>query len=163
MYWLLDPRALAALVLAIALSATHFVAYRLGKATVRADWDRERAAYTSKALVQEQAFRAKEQSLVAARKHLEDRYVEDKRKAAAAAADAQSELDRLRDALASAPTCQAGSDPTAAERAAGASRLERELFGACAKALTDLAAEADRLEARVVGLQAYVKDVCLKQ
>lgn len=163
MYWLLNPRVLVAAVLLVVLGATHFTAYRAGRAHVRAAWDKERAELTAKALEAEQAARKKEQELVAQRQKLEEKYAQDKRKAAAAAAGAQSELDRLRDAIAAAPGCQAGANPAAASRAAGASRLESELLGHCAQALTDLAAEADRLETRVLGLQQYVKEVCLKQ
>lgn len=163
MYWLLDPRALIGLVLVVVLSATHFTAYRAGKANVRAAWDKERAELTAKALEAERAARKKERALVAERQKLEERYAEDKRKAADAAAGARTELDRLRDTLAAAPGCPAASDPAAASRAAGAARLESELLGHCAQALTDLAAEADRLETRVIGLQQYVKEVCLKQ
>lgn len=163
MYWLLNPRVWVAAVLLVVLGATHFTAYRSGKAVVRAQWDKERAELAAKALDAERAARRKEQALVAERKKLEDKYVEDKRKADAAAAGARTELDRLRDAIAGAPGCPAAADPAAAGRAAGAARLELELLGACATALTDLAAEADRLETRVVGLQQYVKQVCLKQ
>ena len=163
MYWLLSPRVWVAAALLVVLGATHFTAYRSGKAVVRAQWDKERAELATKALDAERAARKKEQALAAERKKLEDRYAQDKRKAADAAAGAQSELDRLRDALAAAPSCPATANPAAASRAAGAARLEFELLGACATALTDLAAEADRLETRVVSLQSYVKEVCLKR
>lgn len=123
-----------------------------------ADINAQQARLISEA---EQSFRKKEQALVAARQQSEVRYVQEKRKAADAAVGAQSELDRLRDVLAKPSVCQTPSDPAAAERAAGAARLERDLLGACAKALTDLAVEADRLESKIVGLQSYVKDVCL--
>lgn len=163
MYWLLNPRVWVAAVLLVVLGATHFTAYRSGKAVVRAAWDKERAELTAKALQQEQSFRKKEQALVAQRQKLEERYAQEKRNAATAAAGARSELDRLRDTLAAAPGCPAGGDTAAAGRAAGATRLESELLGHCAQALTDLAAEADRLEARIVGLQLYVKNVCLSK
>lgn len=162
MYWLLNPRVWVAAVLLVVLGATHFTAYRAGKGAVRAAWEQEKAATTAQLLEQERSFRRKEQALVAERKKLEDRYAQEKRKAADAAAGAQSALGGLRDALASAPSCPAGADPTAAGRTAGAARLESELLGHCAQTLVDLAAEADRLEARVVGLQQYVTQVCLK-
>jgi hypothetical protein len=160
MYWLLSPRVLIAIALVGILSFTHFAAYRGGKAAVRAEWDKDIAVRAEAALKAEQAARAKEQALTQARQQTEVKYVEEKRKAAAAAAAAKSDLDRLRDTLA-APGGETCRDPGAASRVAGASRLESELLGHCAQALTDLAAEADRLEARIVGLQAYVKDVCL--
>lgn len=162
MYWLLNPRVWAALVLAAFLAFTHFTAYRSGRAHVRAAWDKDIAVRAEASLKAEQEARAKEQALIKSRQQAEVKYAEEKRKAAAAAAGAKSELDRLRDELAQpAPARSTPSDPAAAERAAGAARLERELLGACATALTDLASEADRLEARIVGLQAYVKNVCL--
>lgn len=163
MHWLLNPRVWVAAIVLVVLGATHFTAYRSGKAVVRAARDKERAELSARALQAEQQARKRERQMVAQRQKLEERYAEDKRKAAAAAAGAQSELGRLRDAIATAPSCGAPTDPAAATRAAGASRLELELLGNCATALTDLAAEADRLETRVVGLQQYVKDVCLNK
>ncbi len=163
MYWLLNPRVIVGIVLLVALGATHFTAYRAGKAVLRADWDKDKAAQMAKLLEQEQLFRKKEQALVAAKATAEKRYVDEKRKAATAAVGAQSALDGLRDTLAAAPACPAPSDPAAASRAAGAARLESELLGHCAQALVGLAAEADVLEARIVGLQSYVRDVCLKR
>lgn len=161
MYWLLNPRVWVALILLGFLASTHFVAYRSGKATVRAQWDKDIAVRAEAALKAEQEARAKEQALAKARQQTEVKYVEEKRKAAVAASAAKSELDRLRDAIAAAPGCPAPADPSAATRAAGAARLELELLGNCATALTDLAAEADRLETRIVGLQTYVRNVCL--
>lgn len=163
MYWLLNPKVLVGLAMVAVLGATHFTAYRTGRAHVRALWDKERAELTAKALEAEQAARKKEKALATQRQEVEKRYVDEKRKAAAAAAASQSALDGLRNELATAPSGQACRDTAAAERAAGGARLERELLGACASALTDLAAEADRLEARIVGLHQYVKQVCLKQ
>jgi hypothetical protein len=161
MYWFLNPRVIVGLVLLVALGATHFTAYRLGKAMLRAEWDKDKAVQTAKLLEQEQLFRKKEQALVAAKSAAEKRYVDEKRKAATAAVGAQSALDGLRDTLATAPACPAPSDPAAASRAAGAARLERDLLGACAEALVNLGRDADLLEARLVGLQEYVKNVCL--
>ncbi len=160
MYWLLNPRVWVAAVVLVALGATHFAAYRSGKAVVRVAWDQEKAAHTAKLLAQEQSFRKKEQALVAARSAAEKQYADQKRKAATAATDADTELGRLRDTLAERDRELASSDSAASARVNGGARLERELLGHCAQALTDLAAEADRLEARIVGLQGYVRGVC---
>lgn len=163
MWYLLNPKIwILAAGLAV-LAASHFTAYKVGRGSVMAAWNKEKAELTAKALEAEKAARAKEKQLLSQRQQVEAKYAEEKRKAAAAASGAQSELDRLRDALAATNTCPAPSDPSAAGRAAGASRLESDLLGRCAQALTDLAAEADGLEARLVGLQTYVKDVCLKR
>lgn len=160
MFYLLDPRVWIAAVILVALTVTHTVAYRSGKANVRAEWNKDIAARTAQALQVEQENRAKEQQLVAARQQAEERYAKEKRKVAAAAAGAQSELDGLRNELATAgrPAC---ADPAAAARADGGAGLERDLLGACATALVGMAQEADRLEAQLVGLQQYVKQVCL--
>jgi hypothetical protein len=149
MYW----RIAAALILATFLAATHWKAYVSGKQTVQAEW-------TQKSLEAERNARAREQELLAAKQKAEEAYVEQKRKAAVAAAGAKSELDRLRDALAARG--DATQDPSAQPRADGGTRLELELLGSCAAALTQLAAEADRLEALVVGLQGYIKSTVIK-
>lgn len=163
MFYLLNPKIWAAAILLVVISFTHYTVYKVGKGSVQAKWDREKAELLDKAVKAEQEARKKEQGLVAARQNAENKYVEEKRKAASAAVAAQSALNSLRLELSSTPhsSCSASSDPTAASRAASGARLERDLLGACATALTDLATEADRLEAIIVGLQRYVKNVCL--
>jgi hypothetical protein len=158
---LLNPRLWIALALAAVLGFTHFTAYRAGKGVVRAEWDKDKAARMAQALEAEQAARQREQQLVAERKKVEDRYVQDKRKADIAAAGARAELERLRIELA-APRGAAPADPAAAPRADGRAGLESELLGHCAKALVGMAQEADRLETVVVGLQQYVRQVCVR-
>ena len=108
----------------------------------------------------EEAARQREQSLSVFRQQAEEKYVQEKTRAAAAASRARTELDGLRDALHAARTGP-GQDPGAACRADGPARPEGELLGQCAAALVGMAAEADRLAAVVVGLQGYVKGVCL--
>ncbi len=163
MFYLLSPRVWIAAALLAILAGTHFTAYRSGRAAVMAAWEKERAIATAKALEAEQAARKREQELMAQRQQVENRYVQEKRKAVAAATATRSDLDRLRDELAIAPASCPAPDPSAASRVASGARLERELFGACATALADLAQEADRLETIVVGLQQYVKNVCLRE
>ena len=140
-----------AIVVAVALAGTHWKAYVEGKHVVQAEWNKER-------LVAEKAAREKEQALVAGKQKAEEAYVQEKRKAARAAADARTELDRLRSALSAGgePAQAAASGPRINDRAG----LESELLGQCAAALVSMAAEADRLEAWIVGLQGYVKNVC---
>lgn len=105
----------------------------------------------------EQAARDREQSLSVFRQQAEEKYVQEKIRAAAAASRARTELDGLRDAL--YRSSSVAQDPGTACRADGPAP-ERELFGQCATALVGMAAEADRLAANVVGLQGYVKAVC---
>ena len=152
-------------VMVVVLSATHWKAYVVAKDTVMSQWQQEKLQLAQAALEAEQVARKKEQELVVAKEKAEKQYVEEKRKAARAAASASAELDRLRDALATAPA-DSGEESHCACTGTGvnvATGLERELLGHCAASLVQLAAEADRLETVVVGLQSYVKDVCLAQ
>lgn len=109
----------------------------------------------------EKMARDREQSLSVFRQQAEERYVQEKTRAAAAAGRARNELDGLRDELYAFRSSSACKDPATAGRADGAARLEGELLGQCAAALVGVAAEADRLAANVVGLQEYVKRVCV--
>ncbi len=158
---LMNWRLWAAVALAVGLAISHGMAYKSGKATVRADWDKDIAQRTAQALKAEQDARAKEQALQAAKQKVEVNYAAQKKRDAAALAGAQSELDRLRYELTTGNSQPSEATSTTA-RTDGAGRLERELLGNCAQSLTDLAREADRLETKLVGLQWYVRDVCTR-
>lgn len=108
----------------------------------------------------EQAARSREHDMLAARQKAEERYELEKRKAAVAGSRARSELDGLRNEL-YAISPPSPKDPATPLRADDRASLERELLGSCASTLVGLAAEADRLAAVVVGLQSYVKNVCV--
>ena len=108
----------------------------------------------------EKASRDREHALSISRQQAEEKYVQEKTRAAAAANRARTELDGLRDELYATRSGPGPKDPAAPGRADGAARLEGELLGQCAAALVGVAAEADRLAAGVVGLQSYVKNVC---
>lgn len=146
-------RLTAATVLALFLAATHWKLYVAGQNSVRAQ-------YQTAALKAEAAARTKEQTLLQQKQKAEAAYVKEKQKAAAAAASADRALDGLRSALAER---DAAADPATCTRVDAGSGLERELLGSCASALVGLAKEADRLEALVVGLQGYVKNVCTRK
>lgn len=148
MYW----RIAAAVVVLTMLAGTHWKVYTLGRQVVQAEWAQEK-------LAAEQAAREREQRLVLEKQKAEEAYVQQKRKAAAAVAGAQSELGRLRDAL--TDRGQAPANTSASPRIDDRAGLEQELLGQCASALVSMAAEADRLEAWIIGLQGYVKNVCL--
>lgn len=109
----------------------------------------------------EELARKREQSLSVYRQQAEEKYVQEKTRAAAAASRARNELDGLRNELYALGPSSARKGPAATGRADGPARLEGELLGQCATALVGVAAEADRLAASVVGLQAYVKNVCV--
>ena len=146
-------RTVIVVIIAIVLAASHWKAYVVGKTTVMSQWQQA----TLKA---EQVAREKEQQLVAAKDKAEKKYVDEKRKAAVAASSASAELNRLRSVF---TTDKDNSDTATCAGVDGRTRLERDLLGYCATSLVQLAAEADRLETVVVGLQGYVKNVCLSQ
>jgi nucleoid-associated protein YgaU len=146
-------RLTAATALALFLAATHWKLYVAGQNSVRVQ-------YQAAALKAEQVARAQEQALTQAKQKAEAAYVKEKQKAAAAAASADRALDGLRSALAERAVA---ADPAPGPRVDAGAGLEFELLGHCASALVGLAKEADRLEALVVGLQGYVKNVCTRK
>ena len=107
-----------------------------------------------------EAARTQEHILGAAKQKAEEAYATEKRKAAVAVRNARAELDGLRKELYAIPTPTAGADTPALPRTNGAS-LERELLGECATALVEVAAGADGLAAQLLGLQSYVRNVCV--
>jgi hypothetical protein len=147
-------RAAAALVLIVFFAGTHWKAYVSGKQAVQAQM-------AQAALKAEQAYRAKEQALIASKQQVEVKYAEDKRKAAVAVSSARAELGRLRDELYAIGRAPSACTATGA-RVNARAPIEGELLGQCAQALTDMARKADELTVTVVGLQQYVKQVCLK-
>lgn len=159
MLYLLSPRLWIAAALLAVLAFTHVAAYLVGKGVVKRQWDRDVAEQREVLLKAQEEARKTEHNLIKAREKVEKKYVQQKRKAAAESADADALFVRLRDQLAARDRAAAQAAATTPGVDAGAG-LERELFGRCAKALVGLAQEADRLEATVVGLQGYVKDVC---
>lgn len=99
---LLNWRVWAAIALAAGLAFTHFTAYRSGKAVVRAEWTAEKLKQTE----QLAAFNAESRRIEQRRQSLVTEALNAAKKreilAAAAARDLRTELDGLRDDLASA-------------------------------------------------------------
>ena len=95
-----------------------------------------------------------------AQNHQADEGDFEKRKAAVAARSARAELDGLRNELYAVPTPIAGANSAAPARTDGSS-IERRLLGECAAALVEVAAGADLLAAQLIGLQGYVRNVCV--
>ena len=120
--------------------------------------DNEMAAIKAEhaqAVAQELAkARSKEHEYVANLHEASKAYAANQRVLRARVADARGELDSLLDATktradaAPAPTAPGGTD---------GERTAWQLFGACARTLQAVAAEADRLEAKLTGLQDYVE------
>lgn len=150
---LFNPRIWLALALSLALCASHWKAYKIGGDQVTRAWDAERLAQANELTKLSEASRAKEQKMQEQTRKVTNDYYRQKQAHAAAAVRSADSLRDLQAELAKPGTC---GDPTTPSRANGAIGLERELLGQCAKALTELAGDADRLEAQVVGLQGYV-------
>ncbi len=104
--------------------------------------------------------RAQEQALVAAKQKAEEAYAVEKRKVATTIASTRAELDGLRNELYAIPAPSASANPSAPTRVNGVT-FERQLLGECATALVEVAAGADLLAAQLVGLQSYVRNVCV--
>lgn len=125
-------------------------AYHAGAESVRKEYA---AAATQAALA---AIKTQER-LQEAVQRVGERNEQAKRQNAAAAAGAEHELGSLREQLAARDRADAAA--TGAACGAHAAGAERELLGHCASALVGLAKEADRVEAKLIGLQDYVRSV----
>lgn len=147
---ILNWRVVFAVLIAVILAASHWKVYVAGKNAVLAQVQAE-------ALSNEQAARAREQQLVAAKHKAEEEHAAFKLRTQRAVAGAQSELGRLRDVLA---TRQAATTATPSTGTDAAATTERQLFGQCAETLAGVAQQADQLAAQVIGLQGYIKNVC---
>lgn len=161
MLWL-NPKLWIAIALLGLLALTHGAAYRVGSLHVKRAWDKQISLAKDQQIKAEQEARAREQELVAAKQQAEVKYVQSKKQAAVAALGAQSELDRLRNALAARDRATR-QDATACPGAHAEAGPERDILGTCATELVRMAREADAIATRLTGLQQYVASVCLKQ
>lgn len=107
-----------------------------------------------------EAARAQEQALTVAKQKVEESYALEKRKAVVAARNARAELDGLRNELYAAPATAASANPATPAGTDGIP-IERRLLGECAAALVEVATGADLIVAQLVGLQSYVRNVCV--
>lgn len=147
MTWLLNWRVWAALVAAAGLAFSHFTAYRSGKAVVRAEWVADKLA--------ESELRRNREKVLAIANQGVDRALQAEKKRRAALE--RNLADSLRDFQATLNRPYADSPTPSGINGTGG--LERELLGTCAKNLAELAISADRLAAKVLGLQEYVNKV----
>lgn len=128
-------------------------AYKAGADDVR----KEYAALATKAALSAMKTQERLQDAVT---QIGERHEKTKRAIAISADAASSELDGLRNELAARDSRD--TKETAAACRVDAAGAERELLGHCAAHLVGLAKEADRIEAKLIGLQEYVSNVCLK-
>lgn len=152
---LLNWRVWAAIILAAALAFTHYTAYRSGKAVVRAEWNAEKLKQTEQLAAANAEYRRIEQrrnSMV-----MEALNAAKKREilAAAAARDLRTELDGLRDDLASA-----GANLSRASSRSLRQRIQAldTVFEQCTRAVEGLAGDAQGIasDARLM-LDAWPK------
>jgi hypothetical protein len=143
MSWLDPTRWLlyGGLLLALALGA-----WRLESHIEQKGYDRAQAEYTDRALKASEAARLKEKALNNSNERLANDLAKANRRHADAVAAAD---DAERVFLAALNSTPSSTDTATATGTYGAGGLERQLLGACAQNL-------------VVGLQDYVKSVCLK-
>jgi predicted ribonuclease toxin of YeeF-YezG toxin-antitoxin module len=120
----------------------------IGAARVQALWDAAKDTANAEA-------RAQELTWADGARKASDAYAKNANQSRAAAAAAGDELGRLRDTVAASAAQPASQNASAAIGIDGAGTF-RDLFGECASALQKVAAEADRLEAKLIGLQGYV-------
>jgi threonine dehydrogenase-like Zn-dependent dehydrogenase len=150
---LLNPRLIAALLLALALSAACWKSYVVGKHSVQAEWNAERLALADKALSESVARRAREQTLINKVAKVQNDYTLQKRAGADSAAAADISLHELQTAL-----DRARNGATLA--AAGTDGDPRNvIISECTVALQALAGRSDSMAAQIIGLQAYIESV----
>lgn len=152
----LSWRVWVAVALAIVLAGTHWKAYHAGGKSVQAEWDAEKLATTQAALAADIANRAKEADLQTKVRSVSNAYAKEKAAHAATVAASADGLRNIQSTLDSAP----GKDSTCTSRTDDLARA-RQVVGQCSKALQELADIADTGEARLIGLQDYVRSVGL--
>lgn len=146
-------------VVAVALAWGAWQRHSATSATRQAEQAKASAALQAAAAQAERQARQLEQTYTANVRSAADAYATNLKAARAAADRARVGLDGLRVAAATAPAaCPAASDPTAPGRADAAAGL-RAVVGQCAAALQEVAAAADAADARVIGLQDYIRAI----
>jgi hypothetical protein len=153
---LLSPRVWLAVVIAIALAGSHWKAYHSGGKAVQAEWDAQTLATTQAALAADIANRAKEADLQTKVRKVSNDYAKEKAAHVATVAASADGLRSLQTTIDSA----AATDSTCTSRIDDLART-RLVVGQCAKALQELADIADTGEARLSGLQDYVRSIGL--
>lgn len=152
---LLNWRIWALVGILVVVAATHWKAYSMGGAEARAELAERNAELMAESVTQSEANRKTEQVMAAKLRKAQDEYA----KLQKLNADSARDLDRVRGDFQTAINSRCTANPTAPGCADAGGGLERELFGHCASALSELAVQADRLETKVIGLQAYIKSI----
>ena len=144
-------RAVAAIIIALVLVATHWKVYVVGQQHAK----KEIEAAIRKA---EQLQQVRQQELLAEKQTVEEQYAKSKKTSDAVVRSTRNELDRLRDQLRSYSDRQ-NSDTCSRIDADPRDTIIRE----CSEAAQSLAATADENGLKLKALQSYVNNVCLRQ
>lgn len=144
-------RAVAAIIVVLALTATHWKLYVMGYQDAKVEID----VAIRKA---EQLQQVRQQQLLAEKQTVEEQYAKSKKTSDAVVRSTRNELDRLRDQLRSYSTRQ-NSDTCARIDADPRDTIIRE----CSEAAQSLAATADENGLKLKALQSYVTNICLRQ
>jgi len=143
-------RAVAAIIVVLAFTATHWKAYVAGKQDAKQEI--EIAIRKAK---QEQQIR--QQELLSEKQAVEEQYAKSKKTSDAVVRSTRNELDRLRDQLRSY---------SASKNSATCPRVDADprdtIIRECSEAAQSLAATADENGLKLKALQSYVTQVCLK-
>ena len=153
--FLLNWRVWALLGIVVVCGGALYKAYEMGGDEPREELADYKAEQVEKALTASEQNRKTEQAKAAKLRKAQDEYA----KLQKLNADSARDLDRVRGDFQTAINSRCTANPTAPGCADAGGGLERELFGHCASALSELAVQADRLETKVIGLQAYIKSI----
>lgn len=149
-------KAVAAIVIALALAALFWKGVTVGEKRVQAEWDADVARRTSEALAASEQARAKEQELQTKARKIDVAYQAEKsRRAAADAAFAG-----LRDQLTAALDRAASEDPKPPNGVDGADPRPA-IAGECLGQLVALESAYGGLVSKARALQDFTRDVCV--
>lgn len=147
-------------VIAVALAWGGWQRHRAISATEARAVAEQAAAVSAATAAAEQAAREREHALNTAAQEAADAYRSREARSRRDAAAVRDERDRLLHAVDGAGACPTGAGASAAGGADAAAGL-REVVRQCVGALAQVAAAADASDARLIGLQDYVRGVGL--
>ena len=160
MLYLLNWRLWAAGAILIALAGSHFTAYRSGGASARASLQAYQLEQTQAAAAASEAARAKETVLQTNLAKVQANYAKVKKDNAALTSSLDDSLQQFKTAL-SDRSLKNPASPSGTNGAGGhVDNVLRDSAATLAENLTAIAIQSDRLEAKVIGLQDYVRLVC---
>lgn len=148
---------------ALALAWAAVTKHRLKTAQAEAATATASANVQAKAATDERDARGAEFDFADRARKAADAYRANLQTAHTAADRSRTELERLRVAIASAPSASAANSCAAPASGVDVAADVRAMFGACATSLQDMAKSADADAARLTGLQDYVRSTQPKE